>query len=87
MAVLYPALVEFLGATEWAPGESRETGTVMFFSDAGLIKCCLTDRAQSLVAFMTALNWTELLEAIEEGLVSGRIDWRVRREFKPASRK
>ncbi len=57
----------------------------MFFAEGGKLKACLVDRDQNLVAFVSADGWQLLLEAIEEGLQDGRLDWRAKKEWKPAA--
>jgi hypothetical protein len=77
----YPALSEFLGDPTFADGTKRNTGTLLLFCDGRLLKCCLTDREQNLIAFLSGESWGEMLDAIERGLVEGNLDWRVRKEY------
>lgn len=75
----WPALVEFLGALVWPDGTPRASGTVLIFLDGQSLKCCLSDRDASLVAFLTAPGLLELFDEVEAGLRSDRLDWRASR--------
>ncbi|AXH79190.1 MAG: hypothetical protein [Circular genetic element sp.] len=71
-----PALSEFLAATTWADGSSRMPGTLTLFTDDGLWKLCLSDKAQSLVAFCSGSSPLHAFQTAEQGLVAGTLDWR-----------
>jgi hypothetical protein len=81
---LYPALVEFLTATQWEDHAPRLPGTMTLFCDGSVWKLCLSDRAQGRVAFTSSCSPDELLAAAESGLVANTLDWRAQR---PASGK
>jgi len=74
-----PALAEFLAADKWGDGADRVPGTILIFVDAGTLKACINDKDQDAVAFLTARTMQELLESIEAGLRSGKLDWRAQR--------
>lgn len=74
-----PALAEFLTAAEWPDGSTRETGTLLVFTEAGAVKVCLNDRAQGLVQFTTAPSLLGALGAAEQVLVEADGDWRPTR--------
>jgi hypothetical protein len=67
-------------------GEPRVPGTLTIFTDAGLWKACLSDRAQQRIAFSTAPCPVELLAGLEEGIVQGTLDWRAQYKGKPGKR-
>lgn len=75
-ALICPALVDWLGDPKGEKGSVRETGTLFFFASGTWLKCCLTDRETGYRAFLTAATWSEMLVAIEDGLVNGTLDWR-----------
>ena len=72
-----PALVEFLAATAWSDGTSRLPGTLTLFTDDSQWKACLSDKAQSLIAFVSAPSPQEALQAAERGLTTATLDWRA----------
>jgi len=72
----YPLLFEFLTETRFADGGARKTGTMLVFVDAGCLKACLSDREESLVAFVTSGSFEGLLDAMEGGLSHDSLDWR-----------
>ena len=73
----FPALAEFLAATSWSDASPRTPGTLTLFTDGSSWKICLSDKAQSLVAFVTGLSPLEAFQAAERGLVSNCLDWRA----------
>lgn len=72
----YPLLFEMLTETQFADGGARKTSTLLLFVDAGMLKACLSDREESLVAFASAGSFNELLDALEGGLSHDSLDWR-----------
>ena len=80
---LYPALSEFLVASKWSNGDARLPGTLTLFSDGPVWKLCLSDRAQSRVAFVSASSPQQAFQAAEEGLQKSCLDWRSQRQSKP----
>lgn len=78
----YPLIVEFLGCAVWEEdGTERTTGTIQLFTDGGMWKAMLNDRAQSLVAFVTVLPGESLLAVLEKALAATGTDWRTARKF------
>lgn len=73
-----PALAEFLTATAYEDGSPRVTGTVLAFAEAGVWKACVSDRDQSMYAFITASCWESLWDAVEDALAANTLDWRVK---------
>jgi len=82
-----PALWEFLTVVQWEDGETRATGTVLFFSEEGRVKCCVNDRDGERSAFVTGGSWEGVIDAIEEGLVANCLDWRKWQKDRPGGRK
>ncbi len=72
----YEHLWEFITAVEFLDGSKRATPSVTLFCDAGLLKACLNDKEQGLVAFVTGTSLTAVLEAMNEGLLGDALDWR-----------
>jgi hypothetical protein len=72
----YPALAEYLGLTAWEDGTAREPCSLLLFKGDGRLKGMLRDREAGQVAFLTAGNLFELLEAFEAALVRSELDWR-----------
>jgi len=72
-----PALWEFLACSVWEDtGESRETGSVLFFFQDGVLKFMLNDRDSGKVAFRALKSSEALLRQVEEALLSDSTDWR-----------
>lgn len=70
-------LFEFLCAETYEDGSARIPGTLTVFREGSMLKGCLNDRDQSLVAFVSASSFTGLLEALDAGLQADDLDWRV----------
>jgi hypothetical protein len=79
---LYPALSEFLVASRWSNGDARLPGTLTLFSDGPVWKLCLSDKAQSRVAFVSGSSPQLAFQAAEEGLQRSSLDWRSQRPSK-----
>jgi len=75
-AVTYPALYEFLSVDCWPDGEPRDCGSLILFVEEGLLKVCLSDRAQDMVAFRSGCDLADCLSSIDSGLQDGSLDWR-----------
>jgi len=76
----HPELYQFLSAARYPDGGDRRTGTMLIFTDQGTLKMCLSDRDQSLVAFLTGDSLDGLLDAAEAGLREDALEWRVARQ-------
>lgn len=72
----YPALAEYLDADKFPDGSARKTSTLLVFVDDGVLKACVSDRAESRVAFFSASTFEGLLDAVEVGLSTDNADWR-----------
>jgi hypothetical protein len=79
MQLQYPALVEELTLTEWAPDENRVTSTLLLFVEDGLWKACLHDRDSQKSCFVSGLSLSGLLASVEQGLREDDLDWRSKR--------
>jgi hypothetical protein len=72
----FPALLEFLTATSWAPGEPRRPGTLTLFTDDGQWKASLNDKDGDRTAFVTGDSPEGVLVALEKGLQEDSLSWR-----------
>lgn len=72
----YPSLWAFLTDSKWASGETRETGSVLLFTQEGHWKAMIKDKDSGCIAFVTKETFKTLLDALERGLVDGKLDWR-----------
>lgn len=72
----FPCLHEHLCCGQWEDGKARTPSTLLLFCEEGLWKACLNNRAEGLVAFVTAPDQAGLMKAVEEGLEAGTLDWR-----------
>jgi len=72
----YPALWEFLSCDAWPDGQERTLGSLTVFVEEGLLKVCLSDRAQEMVAFRSGCDLADCLSSIDSGLQDGSLDWR-----------
>ncbi len=77
----YPALWEFVSLTAWEDGAPRKTGSLLFFLDDGRWKCCLSDKENSLVSFVSGESFQDLLRTIDKGIQADKLDWRKQRPF------
>lgn len=75
----YPHLMSHLCDEKWDDGTARDTSTLLFFVDGGVLKCCLNDRSSGRVCFKTAATMTTLLLALESGLEEDSLEWRAKR--------
>lgn len=74
------ALGEFLTEETWPDGSERVSGSMTVFREGAKIKCCLSDKDQGTLAFVSAATWTDLLEWVEAALRGQQLDWRPQRE-------
>jgi len=72
----YPGLWEFLTEPVYEGGGKRELGTISIFKDGEVLKACLSDRDVGEVAFVSGNSFKAILDAIEQGLCNGGLDWR-----------
>ena len=72
----WPAVGEFITLTRWDDGKRRETGTVMVLCEGGKWKAWLHDRDGKQSAWISGDSAGELMEAVEQALLSGCVGWR-----------
>lgn len=72
----WPALLEYLTLAV-LDGSPRQTATVLTFCEDGRFKACFRDREAALIAFVSGDSLLGLLDAIEKGLATDRLDWRA----------
>ncbi len=72
----HPFLAAFLSKTTYEDSSPRKTGTLLVFVDQGALKACLSDRDVSEVAFISSGSFEALLDALEQGLREGELEWR-----------
>lgn len=77
--ILLPTLLEFLSLPAWPDGTVRVLGTLLLFVEGTRLKCCLSDRDQGLVLFLTAESTSGLLSLAEDALKDPKADWRPAR--------
>lgn len=73
---VYPALSEYLTATAYPDGTSRQTSSLTIFRDDGWWKACLNERDQGMVLFVAESRFGTLLEALELLLQEDQPPWR-----------
>jgi len=72
----FPALVSHLVDVKYDDGTPRLTSTVVLLAELGRWKGCLNDRDEGRSAWVSGLTVNDVLEALENGLVSNGLDWR-----------
>jgi hypothetical protein len=55
--------------------------------DGGMWKAALNDRDGEVVAFVSGVTLTDLMDAINRGLDEGSLAWRVKKPFVPTNGK
>lgn len=75
---LFPTLWEYLSADAWPDGSERETSTVTMFVEQGMVKVCLSDRANDRSAWSSGETLEEAVLSLEGALAADRTDWRKR---------
>jgi len=74
----FPSTWEYLTAEQYECGTPRVTATLLFFLDQGTLKCCVSDRENQRVCFITAGTMEELWNAVESALAQDTADWRMK---------
>lgn len=87
VAALFPSIDEHVGTPVWPDGKPRRTSTLTIFCEDGLVKLCLSDRAQQLVAFVTGKSLSEAAEVLELQLAGGTAEWRKAEGGRAAAKK
>lgn len=75
----YPAVCEFLSASVWEDGSSRELGSLILFwaREDGYWRVCLNCKDSSRVCFVSGDSPEAALANAQKGLESDRLDWRA----------
>lgn len=74
--IAFANVLEFLSMTSWPDGAPRTVGTLTLTTEEGLWKVTLKDRDSQGVAFVTAETPDVLLKALDQGIASGKLEWR-----------
>lgn len=84
----YPALYEFLTLEVWPEGGGeRMPGSLLVFSQDGLLKARLVDNDRDEVAFWSAQGLHQLLQRVDRDLREGHGDWRRQRPMQARGKK
>ena len=71
-----PGVLEYLTLTTFSDGSEREVATLLVFSEEGLWKACLNDRAEGCSLWATGSTLFEALGAMDAMLTQGTASWR-----------
>lgn len=77
MVARCPATFEFLCVPNSDGSGRSQTATLLIFSEDGLFKACVNDRAENASCFFSAETFQELLAEVERGLATGTAEWRT----------
>lgn len=86
MAERHPNLTEYLTADKWDDGDERQTSTLLVFTDDGIFKAVLNDRAEERALWASGASYLDALDALEAMLASGEGEWRAQTGFKSKKR-
>jgi len=78
----HPTLSEMLTATQYGDNQPRQTSTLLIFCENGVLRGCLNDRDNSRSTFVTAETIGDLFQTLENGLASGRVEWRMKNNLR-----
>lgn len=76
LALVAPALVEFLTVSKWEDGSTRQAGTVMLMVDGMVWKAWIHDRDGKRSCFVSARDPLALLSVVEDVLANSGGEWR-----------
>jgi len=76
----YPTLTSYLFDRTWEDGSARMPATLTLYADGDALMCVINDRANLRSAFISNRCFTALLDAIEDGLTTGQIEWKQKRD-------
>lgn len=72
----YPNIFAFLNDVFWESKMPRVPGTITFFTQQGILKATVNDKARNIAAYPTASTWGELLMMIDKGIGDDSLDWK-----------
>lgn len=75
----YPTLHEYLTQTQWADRSPRITATMTMYYDGCSMVVAINDRDNERSAFVSAKDFTSLMDAIERGLSEDTLEWKNRK--------
>jgi hypothetical protein len=78
---MFPRLWSLLTQGRDDEGRHVQTGTLLVFLEEGRIKLCLHDRERCRVAFLTVSGLPQGFAELEDALLRGTLDWRVKKPF------
>jgi hypothetical protein len=76
----YPVLWSFLVQTAWEDGTQRQPGSMLVFSQDGMLKGMLRDRDDGTCLWVAARGLQHLLDVMEGSLSDPGADWRMDRQ-------
>jgi hypothetical protein len=79
LAVAYPSVWAWLTDTRYDDGSSRQTSTLLIFTEDGSVKACLSDRDRSATGWASGATLEACLEALDKRLEAGTLDWRAKK--------
>lgn len=71
-----PTVVEYLTSGKYPDGSIRDTSTLTFFVDEGMLKAALNDRDSQHTLYATAPTLQEALLSLEKRVNDANADWR-----------
>jgi hypothetical protein len=80
LVLAYPVLWAFLTQTAWEDGSQRQPGSLLMFTQDGMMKCMLRDREDGTCLWVAGRGLTHLLDVAEGSLCDPGADWRVDRQ-------
>lgn len=82
----YPSITSFLRDCTWDDGTVRVPGSISLFCQMGTLKAAVSDKARSVIAFVSAPTWEELLALLEMGICNDSLDWKAPRAVPSGNR-
>jgi hypothetical protein len=79
---LYPSLYEFLTATSYDDKSERQLPTLLLFGEDGMWKCCLNDRDQSRMLWVSGASLSALFASLDAAIGGGCAEWRAAKPWK-----
>jgi len=73
----FPSLHAFLFDTKWDDGTPRQVGSISIFTQLGVLKVCVNDKAMERVAFAEIHDWEELTATLDSIVCCDDTEWKV----------